>query len=482
MADKKISELPADGAIGGAEQVLWNDGGTTKRFTIEGVKDYVIDQIEAIAASPTLDSGDSIMILENDTTLKPVTYEVLEDAIAETMYAEADIGAAIADADQFLIKDNATTKRTCTASRLATYMLAELEPDILDISDLAANATPADADLVLTVDGTTPKKTTWSETRDSILGGLDTYMNALAAVVGTNDTDVFYCTQTGTEKKITLLDIVNHIAYPINGAGAAGYLADWSDGDTLQNTYSVGTSFAAGDNTTIPTTKACRDEMDEIINDATAMAAAIVDADTILIDDGAAGTQRKATFTQVKTWLDTTYAYIDGMDQAVDSTATPEFDGLTITDGGNIVLDTTNGTELGTAAGQKLGFWGTAAVVQQAHIADTAAASAVTAQTLTDNSGGGATDDTIGAIDCAITDPADTPATADALRDDLVANAIPDIEGSLQNCADAIAELADEVNKIVADLGNIKTNLDALNTTQDSINALCATIGLTANA
>ena len=266
MADVKISELGADAAIGGAEQIPLNDGGTTKRITTENLKDYVVDQIEAIAACATLDSGDSIMILENDTTLKPVTYEVLEDAIAETMYAEADIGAAIADADVFLVQDNATTKRTCTASRLATYMLAELEPSILDISDLAANATPADADLVLTVDGTTPKKTTWSETRSSILGGLDTYMNALAAVVGTNDTDVFYCTQTGTEKKVTLLDIVNHIAYPINGGGAAGYLADWSDADTLQNTYLMVTSFAAGSNAEVATSKAVRDEMNAIIN------------------------------------------------------------------------------------------------------------------------------------------------------------------------------------------------------------------------
>jgi hypothetical protein len=31
----------------------------------------------------------------------------------------------------------------------------------------------------------------------------------------------------------------------------------------------------------------------------------------------------------------------------------------------------------------------------------------------------------------AITDPADTPADADALRDDLVANAIPDTESAL---------------------------------------------------
>lgn len=119
---------------------------------------------------------------------------------------------------------------------------------------------------------------------------------------------------------------------------------------------------------------------------------------------------------------------------------------------------------------------------QQAHIADPAACAAVTAATLTDNSGGGATDNTIDAIDCEITDPADTPASADALRDDLVTNTIPDIEGSLQNVADAIAELANQVNALKADADNQKSAIDANNSAIDSILAALETHGLLANA
>ena len=58
---------------------------------------------------------------------------------------------------------------------------------------------------------------------------------------------------------------------------------------------------------------------------------------------------------------------------------------------------------------------------------------------LTDNSGGSSGGDTIAAI----TDPADTPASADALRDDLVANTIPEIK-------DAIATLAEKLNDHLA--------------------------------
>lgn len=56
---------------------------------------------------------------------------------------------------------------------------------------------------------------------------------------------------------------------------------------------------------------------------------------------------------------------------------------------------------------------------------------------MTDNSGGSSGGDTIAAI----TTPADSPATADALRDDLVANALPEIR-------DAIATLAAKVNEL----------------------------------
>ncbi len=82
-------------------------------------------------------------------------------------------------------------------------------------------------------------------------------------------------------------------------------------------------------------------------------------------------------------------------------------------------------------AGSTVGFYGTTPVVQ-------AAASA----NLTDNSGGTA-NDTVQAL----TNPADTPASADALRDDLVANLIPELRNNF-------ADLAAKVNKALTVLRN----------------------------
>jgi len=99
-----------------------------------------------------------------------------------------------------------------------------------------------------------------------------------------------------------------------------------------------------------------------------------------------------------------------------------------------------------------------------ATIADPAAQAALTASALTDNSGGGAADGTVDAITVSITDPSDSPADADALRDDLVATTIPSIEAALQTVADAIKELATMINKNTADGVAAKTATDANNT------------------
>lgn len=62
---------------------------------------------------------------------------------------------------------------------------------------------------------------------------------------------------------------------------------------------------------------------------------------------------------------------------------------------------------------------------------------------LTDNSGGASPDDTLQSIP----DPSDTPADADTLRDDLVANTLPAVRND-------IADLADKVNQILTALRN----------------------------
>lgn len=48
-------------------------------------------------------------------------------------------------------------------------------------------------------------------------------------------------------------------------------------------------------------------------------------------------------------------------------------DDLTITDAKNIVINTTTGTKIGTAASQKIGLWGATPVIQQSHVADPSA-------------------------------------------------------------------------------------------------------------
>lgn len=66
---------------------------------------------------------------------------------------------------------------------------------------------------------------------------------------------------------------------------------------------------------------------------------------------------------------------------------------------------------------------------------------------LTDNSAGTA-NDTIQAL----TDPADTPLTADALRDDLVANLIPELRN---NFADLAAKI-NEIRTVLVNIGYIR--------------------------
>lgn len=70
---------------------------------------------------------------------------------------------------------------------------------------------------------------------------------------------------------------------------------------------------------------------------------------------------------------------------------------ITLDDEANIVVNTTTGTEIGTAAGQKIGFWGTTPTTQPSHVADPASAAAMTQDTLTDN-GGGTADGTVASM------------------------------------------------------------------------------------
>lgn len=72
-------------------------------------------------------------------------------------------------------------------------------------------------------------------------------------------------------------------------------------------------------------------------------AAAAVGTHSFAVQQGVS--EKEMTITQLATFMSTNLAAIT-------------VDDITITDGSNIILDTTTGTQIGTASGQKLGFYG----------------------------------------------------------------------------------------------------------------------------
>lgn len=103
--------------------------------------------------------------------------------------------------------------------------------------------------------------------------------------------------------------------------------------------------------------------------------------------------------------------------------------------------------------GSEVGFYGVTpatrpAAYTQTYSAATRTHSNPTASALTDNSGG-----TANTTVQALTDPANTPLTADDLRDDLVANLIPEIRNNF-------ADLAAQINALIVDVANAKQVLN----------------------
>lgn len=232
MPNVKITDLAADGTVSGVELFPVSDAGVPKKVTITQVVNYAIDAIEAITThAGTPDGGDSIMILENDNTLKPCVIEKIQQYMADTMWgktAETVVDAA----DIIPLKDGATTEKIVTVAILATYIQTAIEAAILDISDKTNQATPAAANKFLIVDGTTAKYITWTQLSTAVYAAYNAYVTALAAVTVTADADVFYCIQSGTEKKVTLSQILDHLG--------TTYKTKWIPADATQTSATAG--------------------------------------------------------------------------------------------------------------------------------------------------------------------------------------------------------------------------------------------------
>ena len=311
MADTKISDLAADSSVGGAEELPANDAGTTKKITVTQIKDFVVDEIEAITAGTGVDGDDQIYILDDtDSALKPVDIDTVLQHIVDAMWGKV-AETSPDDADVMVLKDGGTTEKTVTLAYLAAYVLDTIEGDILDVSDLTAHASLADADMFLVTSGTTGKKCTYAVLEAAVQAAFAAYVTALDAVVSPTGSDVFYVLQGGIEKKITLTQIQGETGDVIAPATMTeNSVPQWSSAqDTLKDGLTVQAAVradATAVDTALTTEKAVRDLEKSLVFDQTAIGAALVDVDLIIVDDGAAGTaQRNAPLSALWTWIQT---------------------------------------------------------------------------------------------------------------------------------------------------------------------------------
>ena len=104
----KISELTADDSIGGGEVVPCTDSTTSKKITINQIKDYTIDQIEGTSAATDVDGEDGVFILK-DGVLRPVDIDKVAQHAIDTIWGKG-AEASPDSLDKLPLKD-ATPRR-----------------------------------------------------------------------------------------------------------------------------------------------------------------------------------------------------------------------------------------------------------------------------------------------------------------------------------------------------------------------------------
>lgn len=260
----KISDAPADLTITGIEQFPISDAGSPKRATISQVKDFTIDQIEAIAASTTVTGTDGAYILK-DGALKPVAVNKIAQIALDMLWAKA-AEASPANAHVVPLKNGANEK-TVTLALLAEYVRSVIAAKILDVSKLDTNLVLTNTDKLLVTVGTTPKYVTYQMLAATVHGALAAYVGALTSVTAAGDSDAFYVLQGGAAKKITLKQITEHIGLgnPVLGpdVSAPDHLLQWADANrSVKDGPSIGTSIGiTGSDSILATTKAVRDAL-----------------------------------------------------------------------------------------------------------------------------------------------------------------------------------------------------------------------------
>lgn len=306
----KIADAPGgqDTSVGGSEKLPCDDGGVGKYMTVDQIKQYVIDSVEAIAAGTVVDGNDKLYVLDaTDSVMKPVDIDTVLQHIVDAVWAKTALTAATS-ADAILIKDGGVSgvEKTMTLGYLADYVKETIEAAILDISDLSDGAGAlASADYILVTQSGVGKRIAVSDLNTFIHAGLKTYIDTLSAVGTAAGTDYFYCVQGTTQKTVTLDKIAAYIESKLPTVSTPNYIPQWDNATgTLKDGKELVTTInGSSTDDQIPTANSVKDFTDVLIYSQSDIGADLLSTDTILVDDGALGTQKKSTLARVWTYI-----------------------------------------------------------------------------------------------------------------------------------------------------------------------------------
>lgn len=331
-----ITSLTEDASIEGTEVMPASDGGTPVGITPALLKTYIINAIEAISAGMATTTADSVFILQGGA-MKPLAIDTLVAYAVSVLWGKATAGA-LAGANLVQVQQGGVEK-TVSLTNLSAFVNTTEKASILNLATLTAGTSVAGTDVLLFCNGTTPKQITVTNFLTSLWAGFAAYVTALSAVTASAGTDVFYCLQGGVEKKATLTQMFAGINVTIPPSSTTeNKIPQWdSTSKTLKDGLVLSASIpeaASASDSNVPTEKAVRTLVDSSINSvsqldidgATDIGDALADADLVIVDDGAGGTNRKSAISRF-------WTYIWGKFTAATAKTTPvDGDGIGIVD------------------------------------------------------------------------------------------------------------------------------------------------------
>lgn len=258
----KITDMTPDTNVGGGELIPVSDAGSPKSVTTAAIKDFTIDQIEALAAGVSVSGSDGVYVLQSGV-LKPVNIDLVAQRAIDTVWGKAAITVP-GGTDVLPAKAGGTTEKTITLTVLAEFVRSTIEAAILDVSDLSAAGALSGTDVFLVTQGTTGKKVTLTAVYNAIYAGLQSYIEGLTEATALDSSDVFLTISGGVPKMVLLSTIMSNMGDCIAPASTTeNKIPQWASGQkTLKDGLTLQTAVRASGtaaDSSVPTEKAVRD-------------------------------------------------------------------------------------------------------------------------------------------------------------------------------------------------------------------------------